>query len=106
MKLIGYAILFILMIGSSSLVFAQTVPPCSTAAHSGASYETCTAGMCERMVCNGTAYVPLNVWSHAGWEAIKAGPDTSVCNPSREGRLRYQGSTQWEYCNGTSWIGW
>lgn len=85
--------------------FAQ-IPPCSSAAHAGASYDACVAGQCERMVCNGTAYVPLSVWSHQGWEAVQLGHDTSVCTSNREGRLRYRGGKIWEYCDGSSWVGW
>jgi hypothetical protein len=86
-------------------VQAQT-PPCSTSTHAGASYDNCIAGQCERMVCNGSAYVPLGVWSHEAWEAVQIGNDTSACNATRQGRLRYRGGTNWEYCDGASWVGW
>lgn len=58
------------------------------------------------MVCNGSTYVPLHIWGTAGWEAIKFGNDTSTCNSSRQGRLRYTGSANWDYCNGTAWVSW
>jgi hypothetical protein len=82
-------------------VLAQT-PPCSAPAHAGASYEDCTGTTCERMVCNGTAYVPLDIWDNTGFKAITFGNDPSACNASRTGRLRYNAGV-WEYCSGSAW---
>jgi hypothetical protein len=84
---------------------AQTPPPCSTAAHAGASYESCTGNNCERMICNGTSYVPASLWNNQGYSSIKFGPDTSACNSSRIGRMRYipTDTNPWQYCDGVNW---
>jgi hypothetical protein len=100
-----YAPVMLIIMFMAAPLYAQT-PPCSTASHAGAAYEVCASGQCERMVCNGTAYVPLSVWHHNGWEAVTIGHDTSACNASRQGRLRYKGGTSWEYCDGVNWVGW
>jgi hypothetical protein len=100
------AVFLLLFFVWPSALYAQTLPPCSTAAHAGNSYETCTAGLCERMVCNGTAYVVSNAWGHAGWESIKIGDTGSVCNPERRGSLRYLGGEDWQFCSGTNWVKW
>jgi hypothetical protein len=81
---------------------AQT-PACSVAGDAGNSYETCTSGVCERFICNGSAYVTLSSRAFAGWESTKFGNDTQTCNSARSGRLRYAGGSTWEYCNGSAW---
>lgn len=81
---------------------AQT-PACAVAGDAGNSYETCTSGVCENFVCNGSAFVTLSSRAFAGWESIKFGNDTQTCNSARSGRLRYTGGSTWQYCNGTSW---
>jgi hypothetical protein len=83
-------------------VHAQT-PACTVAGNAGNSYETCTSGVCESFICNGTAYVTLSSRAFAGWESTKFGNDTQTCNSARSGRLRYTGGSTWEYCNGTAW---
>lgn len=81
---------------------AQT-PACSVAGNAGNSYETCTSGVCENFICNGSAYVTVSSRAFAGWESTKFGNDTQTCNSARSGRLRYAGGSTWEYCNGTAW---
>jgi hypothetical protein len=83
---------------------AQT-PPCSTSAHAGASYDNCTGNNCERMICNGTSYVPASLWNNQGYSSIKFGPDSSACNNSRLGRMRYNPTdpNPWSYCDGVNW---
>jgi hypothetical protein len=92
------------LVGSGA--WAQSTPVCASAGDAGNSYEICAAGVCERSVCNGTAWVTQSTWANAGWQSIKFGNDTTPCTTSRAGRLRYNGGTTWQYCNGTGWISW
>ncbi|MEZ4901795.1 MAG: hypothetical protein R2822_08575 [Spirosomataceae bacterium] len=78
-------------------------PPCAAAGDAGNFYESCTSGFCEGLICNGSAYVNLNGRNFSGWESIKFGNDTSTCNSTRSGRLRYASGSTWEYCNGSAW---
>lgn len=83
--------------------FAQTTPPCAVAGDAGNSYENCSGNDCERMVCNGTAYVPLEIWSKtSGTINSDLGNDTSTCDTTRSGRMRWTG-TDLQICTGTAW---
>lgn len=88
----------------SPLVHAQT-PACAVAGDAGNFQESCASGFCEGQICNGSAYVTLSARNFSGWESVKFGNDTSTCNSTRSGRLRYAGGSTWEYCNGTAWTG-
>lgn len=102
----SYVILSIMLGISPCFVktaMAQT-PPCAVSGDAGNSYETCSSGVCESFICNGTAFVTLSSRAFAGWESVKFGNDTSTCNAVRSGRIRYTGGTGWDYCNGSSWL--
>lgn len=96
---------FLLIISTGLLitfpVLAQT-PPCSVVGDAGNSYESCASGTCERMVCNGSAYMPLELWTTSGTKNVDLGDDTSTCDTTRTGRLRYTGSAV-QVCSGTAW---
>jgi hypothetical protein len=95
---------------SASPLCAQTIPACAVVADAGNSYDDCTGSgasrVCERLVCNGSAFEPMELWANSGAKGIDFGNDSSVCNSNRLGRLRYQGGTAWQYCNGTAWQNW
>lgn len=93
-------LLFLVTLSQTS--FAQT-PSCSSITNQGNSYKTCTSGICEHFICDGSSYVANRLQSFLGTGNIDFGYDTSTCNTDRSGRLRYDGTSTWEYCNGTSW---
>jgi hypothetical protein len=84
---------------------AYAAPPCAAAGDAGNSYENCASGSCERLVCNGSAYVPLSLWTSNGTMNIDLGNDTSTCDSTRAGRIRYTSTLGIEVCNGSTWDG-
>ncbi len=100
-----FLMVLILWLCSAAPGLTQTIPACSGATNEGASYETCTNGLCEKFVCNGTSFMAQETWSNSGTRNIDFGNDPSVCTAERTGRLRYAGGNIWEYCNGSVWTG-
>ena len=98
---------FVFIIFLSLVAFpAFATPPCTGAGDAGKSYQSpnpCTTGTCIRYVCNGTSFVPEYIRSPDGTRNIDFGNDTTTCTSDISGRLRYDGTSTWEYCNGTSW---
>lgn len=84
-------------------VSAQT-PACVDSGDLGNSYQSCSSGVCTRLVCDGSAYIKMQVLDYNnGTVNNNFGNDSSTCDGDALGRLRYDGSSTWEYCNATSW---
>lgn len=56
------------------------------------------------LVCDGTVWKAVNTWDSASGKSLfQVNTDAGSCTATKLGRLRYDGSSTWEYCNGTSW---
>ncbi|AEP10671.1 tail fiber domain-containing protein [Micavibrio aeruginosavorus] len=56
------------------------------------------------LICNGTTWQNALEQTSAGASLFQVGNDTGSCTAAKLGRIRYNGSTTWEFCNGSSWI--
>lgn len=56
------------------------------------------------VVCNGTNWVAIiDYTSAAGRSLFQVNTDAGSCTSAKLGRLRYDGTSTWEYCNGSAW---
>lgn len=56
------------------------------------------------LVCDGTVWKAVNTWDSASGKSLfQVNTDAGSCTATKLGRLRYDGTSTWEYCNGTSW---
>lgn len=56
------------------------------------------------LICNGTTWQNALEQTTAGASLFQVGNDTGSCTAAKLGRIRYNGSATWEFCNGSSWI--
>ncbi|WP_235067794.1 tail fiber domain-containing protein [Micavibrio aeruginosavorus] len=57
------------------------------------------------LICNGTTWQNALEQTTAGASLFQIGNDTGSCTTAKLGRIRYNGTSTWEYCNGTTWAG-
>lgn len=56
------------------------------------------------LVCDGTVWKAVNTWDSASGKSLfQVNTDAGSCTTTKLGRLRYDGTSTWDYCNGTSW---
>ena len=56
------------------------------------------------LVCDGAHWQAVRAWaSSSGRSLFQVNTDAGSCTSVKLGRLRYDGVSTWEYCNGTSW---
>lgn len=56
------------------------------------------------VVCNGTNWVAIiDYTSAAGRSLFQVNTDAGSCTAAKLGRIRYDGTSTWEYCNGSAW---
>ncbi len=98
-----------LVLAPSGPAFAQETQP----------GDTCTAGETDLyrlaggpenpgtgylLECDGATWNAVLTWDTAtGMSLFQVGNDTAACDAVRLGRIRYNGTSTWEYCNGASW---
>lgn len=62
------------------------------------------AGTSYLLSCNGTTWQAVTAWDSSSARSLfQVNNDTGACNSTKLGRVRYNGTATWEYCNGTSW---
>jgi hypothetical protein len=56
------------------------------------------------MVCDGSVWKSVEEWDTASGKSLfQVDNDTGTCTAVKLGRIRYNGTSTWEYCNGTAW---
>ena len=56
------------------------------------------------LVCNGSNWRAVQTWDSAtGKSLFQVNNDAGACSATILGRIRYNGTSTWEYCNGTAW---
>jgi hypothetical protein len=56
------------------------------------------------LVCNGSNWRAVQTWDSAtGKSLFQVNNDGGACSATILGRIRYNGTSTWEYCNGTGW---
>lgn len=61
-------------------------------------------GIGYHLVCNGTTWQAITTWDSASAQSLfQVDTDAGACNAAKLGRIRYDGTSTWEYCNGTTW---
>lgn len=87
---------------SSNKAFADCTAPSSPAG--GIDYDGTTK---TRKICDGTNWKLLEEFDYStsgARQKIQIANDTGGCTGEKTGRLRYNGTSTWEYCNGSAWV--
>ncbi|MGE0269618.1 MAG: LamG domain-containing protein [Candidatus Omnitrophota bacterium] len=72
------------------------------AACSGSGRVAFTNG--KILICNGTIWVESLSIQTTGQSLFQVDDDAGSCTTAKLGRLRYDGTSTWEYCNGSNWL--
>lgn len=64
--------------------------------------STPTAGL---LVCDGANWKSVIALENNGQSLLQVDNDTGSCTADKTGRLRFDGSSTWDYCDGTTWQG-
>ena len=106
--LFGAAAVLLLLTASLPARAAETQPG-----------DTCTAGQTDLyrhaggpenpgtgyfLVCDGATWKAITTWDSAtGKSLFQVNNDAGTCTATKLGRIRYDGTSTWEYCNGSTW---
>ncbi|WP_435640596.1 tail fiber domain-containing protein [Micavibrio aeruginosavorus] len=85
---------------------AAEAQPGDACAINGAVQETGGPEQMPRrtLICNGTTWQNALEQTTAGASLLQIGNDAGSCTTAKLGRIRYNGSATWDFCNGTSWV--
>lgn len=85
--------------------YAQEAQPGDACTTNGAVRSTGGPEQMPRrmLICNGTTWQSALEQTTAGASLLQIGNDTGSCTTAKLGRMRYNGTSTWDYCNGTSW---
>ncbi len=96
---------FLIFLFLAAPAYAQETQPgdaCSTAGlvrHTGGSEQMPN----HILICNGTNWLTLTEQTTTGKTSLQVGNDAGSCTAAKTGRVRYDGSSTWTYCNGSAW---
>lgn len=85
--------------------YAQEAQPGDACTTNGAVRSTGGPEQMPRrmLICNGTTWQSALEQTTAGASLLQIGNDTGSCTTAKLGRMRYNGTSTWEYCNGSAW---
>lgn len=85
--------------------YAQEAQPGDACTTNGAVRSTGGPEQMPRrmLICNGTTWQSALEQTTAGASLLQIGNDTGSCTTAKLGRMRYNGTSTWEYCNGSTW---
>ncbi len=85
--------------------YAQEAQPGDACTTNGAVRSTGGPEQMPRrmLICNGTTWQSALEQTTAGASLLQIGNDTGSCTTAKLGRMRYDGTSTWEYCNGSTW---
>ncbi|WP_158497198.1 tail fiber domain-containing protein [Micavibrio aeruginosavorus] len=85
--------------------YAQEAQPGDACTTNGAVRSTGGPEQMPRrmLICNGTTWQSALEQSTAGASLLQIGNDAGSCTTAKLGRMRYDGTSTWEYCNGSTW---
>ena len=92
----------------STVALAQTAGGSCSGTASGGSAQILSSGKYIRLICDGTTWQEQSL-NDVGSSTTPAttvqqiGNDSGSCTAVKKGRMRYNGTATWEYCNGTAW---
>jgi len=85
---------------------AQTLPgdPCTVAERFQTASGPENPGTGYFLVCDGSNWQTVVEWDTTTTRSLlQVDNDTGACTAAKLGRLRYNGTSTWEYCNGSAW---
>ncbi|VVN79805.1 hypothetical protein [Pseudomonas fluorescens] len=93
---------FLFTLSISNIAFAACTAPNGVAG--SLDYDDATK---TRKICDGTNWKVLEEVDYSTTGArqrLQVADDAGTCTALKTGRLRYNGTATWEYCNGSAWV--
>jgi hypothetical protein len=106
-KLLAAAIGLMLLLAAPLPARALETQPgdaCTTADQHQLTGGPENPGTGYHLVCDGSVWKAIVTWdSSTARSLFQVNNDAGSCTATKLGRIRYDGTSTWEYCNGTSW---